>query len=667
MSNKRETTEWLWKGKETISPTLSKLSERMDKLEAKFAKLEGKSAQAFNKMDANAQRFGRSHSKMISEAKAEIPGLNRAAALLSNPYVLAAAAVAGLGVVMYKGVQAAEEFNSQFLEIRNLNLSRSKAELQTLNDMILDQSFDLGFDPTQLAKAYSDIQGGTGKYGEEVKKIAGSIGQFAQATKADMDAVTNGVVKAMNAYKFGAESIDAFLESNAKAVGVGIATFDEMAKVQVEFAGSAAGIGQSFDVANKFFAGFTKVSKSVDIAANLTKTAFSGLGDPRVQKGLQSYGIKLFDTQGKMLEATNIVEQLNEKFKSLNDQQFSQFMGKVGGPEGMTELLKMIRSQGDGVINTFKEFDNTKFSVTEALANAKGDLTVMKSILNGQIKTVLVSIGQSVMPYIIKGLNMAVTWLKEMKGNFSGINKEGSALSNILGAVGQILRVILTVGTFWNRIMMAIEMRIIKLASKSEFVKDVAGGIGLAFEKIGDVVDWLIGKIEWLVDNTLGPMLEKIDYVYGLINGKSPATSNMHTDFAAGYLQSKGLDPGAFYQQNIGYQKQLSDLVKAGKVDEAKKLVDSLINKSLVPKEGDGNKTGELGGVGLGDQSKSNESIISGGKGVMNITVNIEKLVENIINNVNSIKEGMNNSTDIITEALVSAVRDSEIILGSNN
>src|SRR5690606_36583605 len=121
-----------------------------------------------------------------------------------------------------------------------------------------------------------DLQSATGVYGDDAIAIFKKGGQYSLATGADVNDSMNATTKAMKAFGMKVEDIDKLLESNAKAVQVGITTFDELAKVQTVYAGATASAGQSVDVGNKVFAMFTSIAKSGDLAANMTKTFFQG-------------------------------------------------------------------------------------------------------------------------------------------------------------------------------------------------------------------------------------------------------------------------------------------------------------------------------------------------------------------------------------------------------
>ncbi|MDD2984714.1 MAG: phage tail tape measure protein, partial [Crocinitomicaceae bacterium] len=213
----------------------------------------------------------------FSAMRNQFPGFASGMDLVTNKFALMAAGAALIGTVMVSSVRHANQFNKEFLPIANLNLDKSKGELEAYKDTIRKTAFDAGTDLNATTRAFYDVQSATGLFGKEAAAVTASVAKFSVATGADLNDSINQTTKAMKAFGLGSKDIDAYLISNAKTVQVGITTFAELAQVQTEYAGAAAGVGASVDTANKVFAAFTSIAKDSNMAANMTKTAFQGL------------------------------------------------------------------------------------------------------------------------------------------------------------------------------------------------------------------------------------------------------------------------------------------------------------------------------------------------------------------------------------------------------
>lgn len=702
----REETLWVYKFKDEMTSGFAKLEKRIDILEKKMGGFETKSERAFSRANKSATKFQSTNSKLFEGLQSESAFLSRMGPMISNPYVLAGAAAVGLGAILFDSTKKAEAFNNQMLELRNLNLDKTSTQMDALSDMILNTSIEKGLNPVKTSKAFFDIQSATGKYGKEVENIVGRVGQFSQATKADMDEMTNAVAKAMNAYRFGDKQIDKFLESQAKTVQVGITTFDQLAKVQTEYASAAVGAGQGFDTANKFFAAFSKSSKSVDIAATMTKTAFQGLSDPNVQKGLMKYKINLFDANGQMLDATKIATQMNDTISQMSDQKFSKFMGDVGGPEGMRGLLQMMKASGDDIVKSFSDFDNTKFSIDAALKNAKGDPAVMKEIVKNQMEGIQTQIGSMFLPAEAKGLNWFSDQLSGIKDTFGDVNKENTTAKNTFDGLMKGGKLLFDIFTLPYNISLKIYGTIGKWAVKSELVKKIAEGTGKIFSGMGTAIEKMLEGISWFLDNTLLRGLNAAEDIYLRITGRKQLmetvkNQQIQRDVARGFLgadnYAKLEDPRILQgiSKMYGINSNADALKLFNKESEAANVRTAIADFDILSKLDD-TKTmkrigkifgikDKFGAVGILQGKRADEfraafdpeaakkggagaalggtidDINGGGKSVKYLTINISKLVESVNNYVSDVKEGMKNSEQIVAEALMKVVRDAEL------
>ncbi|MFL0102269.1 phage tail tape measure protein [Tenacibaculum maritimum] len=273
----------------------------------KFAKLRKKFSQNVDKMKIKFQG-------LINE----VPMLGRAFELITNPIALVTASILSFGALSAKGVAAVEKFDSAFLPIRQLNLDKPKKEMDAYRGKIRDAAFQIGSNLTESTQAMYDLQSATGVYGDDAIEIFKKVGVYSKATGANINDAMNSTTKSMKAFGLGVNQIDSLLESNAKTVQVGITTFDELAKVQTEYAGATSAAGQTVDVGNKIFAMFTSISKNSDIAANQTKTFFDSLGAQ--SKNIKKYlNIEVFDTEGNMKAADKLLIEISEKFKNMSD------------------------------------------------------------------------------------------------------------------------------------------------------------------------------------------------------------------------------------------------------------------------------------------------------------------------------------------------------------
>ncbi|WP_233901260.1 phage tail tape measure protein, partial [Tenacibaculum piscium] len=304
---------------------------------------------------------------------------------------------------------------------------KSKAELDSYRSKIRDAAFDIGTNLGDSTNAMYDLQSATVLYGKDAIDVFKKVGRYSQATGADLGDSMNSTTKAMKAFGIGVGGIDALLASNAKTVQTGIVTFDELAKVQTEYAGATSAAGQSVDVGNKVFAMFTSISKNADIAAGQTKNFFDGLGaqGSKIKKELD---IDVFGVDGKMKDADKLLIDISQKFKNMTDKEITDTINKIGGPEGLRTALAKVKTGADDMVKTFNAFDSSKFSLKDALKNAEGDFGKMKEMFGNRLEMVFTKIGEKIIPMlanlfdtlapVLEWLYQNIDWLLPAFGSF---------------------------------------------------------------------------------------------------------------------------------------------------------------------------------------------------------------------------------------------------------
>lgn len=391
-------------------------------------RLSGKLRQVSQSGDRAATSLMRSSDRLAKfkrnagEAAREIPGVGRAMSLIMNPVALGAAAVVGLGAALRNTAKEASKFNSTFRDLQNLNINKTPQELAQLRGLVRHVSSRAGFDPNKTSTAFYDVQSVTGKYGGEVAKIVETQGTFANIMNADFNNWIAGTGKAMANFGFGAEALDDFNRSAYATIQVGALTFDELAKVQSVYAGTAAAAGQSFDSANKMVAMFSLRTKRADEAATLTKSLFNDLTKASSIDALKKVGISLYETDGTIKQVDKIMVELNQKFAELGgqDSRIMNLKNEFTGSDGFIQMVQMATDQSGGLLRTLKDFDGAKVNMEVALSIAEKDINYIKDRLRGEITTLKTEIWEDFLPIWESFLKGTKRELRAAKGFFMG-------------------------------------------------------------------------------------------------------------------------------------------------------------------------------------------------------------------------------------------------------
>jgi len=614
-----------------------------------------------------------SHVQAFRAMRAEIPMFGRAMEILGNPYVLVAAGAIALGAALGAVTSKAADFEHEFLQIRQLNLDKPEKSLNSYRSSILDVSMDTGKAATDTAKAFYDIQSATGLFGKEVADITTKVANFSLATGAQLPDAVNQTVKAMKAFGLGVADIDRLLESNAKTVQVGITTFDELAKVQTEYAGAAAAAGQNVDTANKVFAAFTSIAKNSATAATMTKSAFEGLTQANTVKGLKAMEISLYDTNGEMRDLSAVLRDVSSEFGKMTPQAVDEIIAKIGGPEGLRNMFMKLKTDSADFFKTLEAYDNSKFNLDKALANAKNDFTTLKMIVGNQLNTVMIKLGEKILPVFAKWLQNVSLILTKVYDNWEDIlavikttvtvigtiivvwkawtlaqwalnvamnanpigllitgiaaliayvimaikywDKFGAAMLLVAGPLGVIVNIVMNIKKYWDEIVSAF---------KDE-------GLLAGLKRLGLVI----------IDALVYPIQQLLELI-----GKIPGM-NFANDWARGVE--------SFRQKVLGI-----DVSKGKKEEES--LVDDPEGETAGNPFGSGGTTDDISPTATSGTESVSRVTASAAK-VRNITVNIDSFVKGGINTENTTMQNMD-APEIeryMTDMFMRVIRNLEI------
>lgn len=363
-----------------------------------------------------------------NEMKNSIPGVGMAMRLLTNPLALAAGGMALLGRKMKQASEEARRFSLIWREVSMLNLDKSSGQMNNLRFMVQETAYNKGFDHTQTARGFYDVQSLTGKFGKEVDLIVQKQGEFARLMQADFNNWISASGKALSNYGFGYERLDDFNRSAFAAIQVGASTFDELAKVMPVFAGSAAAARQDFETANKLFAVFTLRTKNADISATMLRSLFTDLTKPATIKAFEDIGINMYNANGSFRQADELLLELNDKFKQMKDDKaIINLQNQFAGSEGLIQYISTATDKTEGLRTAFDTFNNTEYGLNKALKIARDDVNYINETLKNKTKAILAEIGQDFSPIEIElrlAWNATLDWFRRQYTSYDTLLKQ---------------------------------------------------------------------------------------------------------------------------------------------------------------------------------------------------------------------------------------------------
>lgn len=428
------TTNWVFKAND------SQLNQTLTKIDSKFQKLENQA----NRTESKISGIGTKGSKNLSMASQATNRLTSNLSGIINPATLAATAVATIGKATFESLRISKEFNKEFLQVRLLNLDKTQEGLANYRQDLRKTARVTGQGLNETSKAAFDLQSVTGAFGDDVTKTLSTSGKFAKAVNADFNTLVSGLAKARSSFGFGSGQTEDFFASQFATFKFGATTFEQLAQVGADYAGSAAAIGQNYDSANKLFSRFTLLTKSTEEAATLTKSAFQDLFKKSTIKSFEKLGIKVFNPLTKKpKQVGRLIKELNTKFKEFagNDKKLNNLINQFTGSEGLVKLIGDVAKNGDAVVKTFEDFDKAKaaFNLHKIIQEAEGEIDVLESKIKSSSENLLSYLGDTVEPFYKKLLQGTSSVLDKLNKNQEFEAKGGVAFTNLNSSLNALV------------------------------------------------------------------------------------------------------------------------------------------------------------------------------------------------------------------------------------
>ena len=283
-----------------------------------------------------------------------------------------------------------------------------------------------------------------------VIKMANVTGQSAQQVSDQMTAIWNN-------FDNGAQSLESFAD---KMVALGAATASssqEIAGGLEKFAAIGETIGLSFEYAAAALATITSNTRqSEEVVGTALKTIFAriqglklgetledGVDLNKYSEALKSVGISIFDSVGELKNMDTILNEMGQKWETLNKAQQTALAQTVGGTRQYTQLVALM--------DNWNKPDNDSFMANlRTMSSASGELSKQAEIYeeSWQAASNRVRAEMEEMFATFADDKAFITILKSIEGTLNYVN-------NLIDALGGLGGVLTTIGALLTKVFSA--------------------------------------------------------------------------------------------------------------------------------------------------------------------------------------------------------------------
>lgn len=551
-------------------------------------------------MKDRLRNFKESHIQAFQAMRNEIPMFDRAMNIMGNPYTKIIAGVTALTLVYGKASAMAGQWEKGMAKA-NVTAQLSKADLGKLSDQILEIGARNATDLMEVPEAFNRIISAGLDTNAALKALEPTL-QAAKAGFTDVETVAKAAVSVMNSS--GISDITKVYDVLFATLNKGNAEFSDIAQYLPKILPMARQAGAGLDEVAGAYAYLTAQGMSAEQSATGLQNVYKALSDQQIifgtetKKGLKGLGIDVFDAAGKMKPLISIVTQLQDKMKSLTNEQKVSFLDQIGfDMEAGTTLASM--TQDAGKLKEILDFTaNSGGQLAAAMDNAKvsGEEWV---IMGNQLKKTMIEIGRPVNETFgnlaKKLLPVVIDLLKVVKQLFQGIWEVISPIVDVLGDIIVGVHSIISGVVTW--------------LDKLGLLKPVIDGVLFAINPLLGAINLIIKGMQWISKNKPDFMKSKEEKQIEYKNKADKAYTEM---------QSKMKDAAGNY--NADTYKQWGWVQ-----DGSGNWVMPERKEDLMPDGGTGN--GAFSPAKVKATKAPGETSISGkAQAVRNITINIGNL-----------------------------------------
>lgn len=389
-------TEWRLRMSDNILSVLSRADKAFDNTKGKAKNLQN---------TLSGEKF--------QNFAGEIPALSRGVALLSSGYMLAGAGIAATGALMYKGVDAALDYETAMAKV-NATAQLSPEKLALLKDELVKIGEESAGNFNRIPDAFERINSQVNNVSKslDILKVAN---KGAQAGFVDIDLAAGALAQTLS-ITGNRDTASGIMDMMLKAKAVGAGEFKDFAQYlpQLIASGDNLSVGHK-DVAG-LFAFMTAKGQNAADAAMLMQNAFTAMGKSEIQKGLAQSGISLFDKQGNIRDLGQFFSELNAKTARLTAQGKSNFLESIGLRDAQAKnAFSVLAGDAEKLRDILGEVRNNTGELNEQL-----DKTANKarnwSEIGDKLKSWTVQLGEAILPIVDRMVSSLDNWIKYFGG-----------------------------------------------------------------------------------------------------------------------------------------------------------------------------------------------------------------------------------------------------------
>lgn len=360
---------------------------------------------------------------------------------------------AGITALGASAVSTANEFESSMSQTAGA-LDIPMDQMDDLRELALQMGADTIFSAKEAGEAMTELaKGGLTEAQIEGGALASTMDLAASSGMALGDAA-NTVVQTMGAFQLGAEDSAVAVNALAGAAAASSTDVEPLTQALSQVAAQAYNAGWNVQDTTAVLAAFADAGINGSDAGTSLKTMLQRLAAPTDKAAalIEELGINTRDSNGYMLSASDLAQELQDKLGGLEPATRDAAMQTIFGSDAMRAATVMMNGGSEAIEKyTAATYD---MEAASRLANSQmGEGELAMEQLKGSIETALITIGTQLAPVvtdIVNGFTDLVNKFGELDEEtqktiitFAGIAAAAGPVLIVLGKISESIASIL--------------------------------------------------------------------------------------------------------------------------------------------------------------------------------------------------------------------------------
>lgn len=297
------------------------------------------------------------------------------------------------------------DFDSQMSRVKAISGATGE-EFGKLHDQALQLGADTAFSAKQAAEGMENLASAGFSTNEIMEAMPGLLNLAASSGES---LASSSDIAASTLRGFGLEASQAghvadVLAKNASATNAAVSDTGEAMKYIAPVAHS---MGLSLEEVTASIGEMANAGIKGSQAGTTLRSALTKLASPSKESAdaMSAIGFTAFDSQGKLLSLSGIINNLSKSLKGKTDQQKEDYIATIFGQEAMSGMLTLIENGSsalDDLTNNYKTADGAASDMAKTMQdNAKSAIEQM----TGSLETAAIKLEEAVAPSITNVAN----------------------------------------------------------------------------------------------------------------------------------------------------------------------------------------------------------------------------------------------------------------------